>query len=86
MNWLRTLLLTAVATLAIAGPGFLASTAEAHPAQPSIPAQSQARYYYVFYRSSPQDAWHYYGYTPNANDAAYYVQWIQYYGYQAFYR
>lgn len=75
-------LLICIAFAALATPGAL----------PSRPGQAEAghghaqvRYYYIYYRSSPWDSWHYYGATTNPQVAAYYVNWFHHNRYDAFY-
>ena len=83
MNAFRKLILTCVAALALVAP--IAVTSQADAAGTPV-KEAQAHYYYVYYRSCPNDYWHVYGWYYRASDAQYAVRWFQYYGYQAFYR
>lgn len=62
----------------------IASAADA-AGPPTIPQQQQ-HYYIVYYRTCPHDSWHMYGWTPDANTAAYHVNVLHSNGYEAFYR
>ena len=83
MNAFRKIVLVCIATLAVMGPATLPTQFQAPG---STAAAAQTRYYYIYYRSCPSDYWHYYGYCLKASDANYYVSWLRYYGYEAFYR
>jgi hypothetical protein len=66
----------------------LALTATAPTADAAHPptTQTQAHNYVLYYRASPSSPWTTLGYTPDARLAAYYVNVLRSWGYEAFYR
>ena len=81
MNLIRTLLLAVVAGLSVLGG--TPSTATAN----SSAAMTKTRYYYVYYRWSAHDSWHYYGAYQSSQYAAYVASYLHYwYGVETFWR
>ena len=83
MNGFRKLILACVTAVALISPVAVPSQSQA---EGTTARAAQTRYYYVYYRSCPQDYWHYWGWYYRAADAKAAVRWFQSHGYQAFYR
>lgn len=87
MNAWKKLLLICLACAALSTPGALPSTTFNTAGQCQAgQGHVQARYYYIYVRACAHDPWVCYGYTNNAAQAAYCVNYLRYYGYEAFCR
>jgi hypothetical protein len=82
MSWFRKVLLSTLATLALATPAGFLGKAEAAP--PLVRTQVQARYYWVYYRGCCHDSWHLYGSYRKYHHAYLAAIWLRYYGYEAY--
>ncbi len=83
MSLIRRLMLSLLTALVFTMPlGSL--TSQARATQPH--QQSQARYYYVYYRECPESPWYFYGAYQNYYYAEYVAYYLQYYGYETYIR